>query len=211
MRAATISAIAGAFAAGVIATAFVNVRAVAQQDEAPAGMPADMEKMWAEYAKLGEPGDKHRMLDRFVGDWTVTTTMSMPGMEPMVSEGTSTVAWAMDGRWLISKQSGTMMGQPYQGMGLMGHDNFKNRFVQTWCDSMSTAFYYSEGEATPDGSVFFFSGTMDEPMMQMHDRTANYIYRIESDDRYVFEIHDAAMQIAGMSTKVVEMVYERVK
>lgn len=208
MRRVTIAAVACAFCAGLAASSLFSVPAAAQDEGAPP-IPADMQEMWAEYMALGEPGPKHEMLDRFVGEWTVTTTISMPGVEPMVSEGTATTEWAMDGRWLVTKQSGTMMGRPYQGMGVMGHDNYKNRFVQTWCDSMSTAFAYSEGEAAPDGSAFFFSGTMDEPMMRMHDRAATYIIRVESDDRHVFEIHDPALEIGGMPTKVVEMVYTR--
>lgn len=207
MRRITIVA-ACAFCAGLAASSLFSVSAVAQGEGAPP-MPPEMQEMWDDYAQLGEPGPKHEMLDRFVGAWDVTTTMSMPGMEPMVTEGTATIEWALNGRWLITRQSGTMMGQPYEGMGMMGHDNYKNRFVQTWCDSMTTAFYYSEGEAAPDGGVYFFSGAMDEPMMNMHDRTANYIIRVESDDRHVFEIHDPALEVAGMPTKVVEMVYTR--
>lgn len=209
MRPAAVITVACAFSAGLVASSIVDLRAHAQEG-APA-VPPDMEQAWAEYAALGKPGPQHKALDRFVGRWDVATTLTMPGMDPVTSEGAATNEWVLDGRYIMTRQSGSMMGQPFTGIGFFGFDNYKNKFVQTWCDSMTTAFAYSEGEAAPDGSAYIFHGTMDEPMMKMHDRTAKYFIRIESDDRHIFEIHDPGLELMGMPTKVVEMVYTRAK
>jgi uncharacterized protein DUF1579 len=37
------------------------------------------------------------------------------------------------------------MGQPFQGIGTMGYDNLKKKYVASWTDSMSTGIFLVEG------------------------------------------------------------------
>ena len=45
----------------------------------------------------------------------------------------------LGGRYLEQRYEGTMMGQPFSGIGVTGFDNYKKKFVSTWVDSMGTA------------------------------------------------------------------------
>ncbi len=198
-------ALLGAFVLGA-ASALVTSQVVSQEGVREA--PPEGEEMMAMWKEISTPGAAHRKLDRFVGSWDVTTRLWMsPTDPPEESEGTSTDRWILGGRFLQSEMHGSMMGMPFEGMGLLGYDNFKKKYVMAWVDSNSTAMYTAEGLADQTGTVFTFYGTMDEFLTGEHDKPVKYVYRIKDQDNYVFEIHD--LGIVPGQTKVVEMQSRR--
>ena len=46
-------------------------------------------------------------------------------------KGTAEFSWLMEGRWLKSDWSGSMMKMPLTGFLVMGYDNFRQSFVMT--------------------------------------------------------------------------------
>ena len=167
--------------------------------------PAEMQRMMELGEKLGTPGEAHKRLDYFTGEWDFST--SIMGMPP--ETGTQTIKWILNGRYLQSSLTGTMMGQPFEGLGLMGYDNYKKKYTSTWCDSLSTALLTSEGLADQTGKVITLFGSMDEWMDGTHDKTVKYVYRIVDEDTYEFEIHD--LGIVPGETKVISMTATRKK
>jgi len=172
--------------------------------------PEEQQKMMQEWQRLSTPAEAHQRLDAFVGTWKTTTTMWMggPGSPPMSSPGTSTKEWIMGGRWLREDFEGMFMGQPMTGLGLTGYDNFKNMYINTWCDNVSTTMTQTTGMWHPETGVFTFYGLMDEPMLDVQDRTVKYSVTVENEDKHVFSMYDLH---AGDDYKVFEIVYERVK
>jgi len=113
---------------------------------APAGAPAMDPEMMAKWAAFATPGPEHKVLDACVGKWTTHVKWWMDPAGPAVeSDGTGEAKWIMGGRYLQEEHKGTMMGQPFEGMGLTGFDNIKKKYVGTWIDNGGTGIMTSEG------------------------------------------------------------------
>jgi hypothetical protein len=116
---------------------------LAQAKESPEMSPEQMQKMYEEAAKPGAP---HAMLAKNAGQWNCTVKSWMdPSAEPMTSKGTESSEMILGGRYLRSHFQGTMMDKPFEGMGTMGYDNAKKKYVGTWFDSMGTVIMSLEG------------------------------------------------------------------
>ena len=166
---------------------------------------AAMERMMEMAQQLAKPGEAHQKLDFFAGEWeTATTVMGRP-----VEHGTQTIKWILGGRYLQSTVTGMLMGQSFEGLGLMGYDNYKKKYTSVWCDNQSTTLLTSEGLADQTGNVITLYGTMDEWLDGTHDKVVKYVYRILDCDTYEFEIHD--LGIVPGETKVITMTATRKK
>ena len=117
------------------------------------------------YMKLGALNENHEYLKNFVGEWEVSTKGWMfPGTEPVVSKGTSKGVLIMGGRFLKMHFKGTMFGQPFEGLQIIGYDNLQKKYVTFWIDSTSTAFYLLSGIRDEATNVTRASGVWPEPM-----------------------------------------------
>lgn len=167
-----------------------------------------MMKKWKE---ISAPGDPHKKLDTFVGNWNVEIRawMGGPAVPPQISKGTTTYSWTVGGRYLRQDFHGEMAGMPVEGQGFTGYDNFEKKYVGVWMDNTSTAIFGLEGTMNPEGTLLTMYGKMDEWMTGEIGKMSKYIFRILGKDKIVFEIHDLA--IGEPNTKVVEMTLTRTK
>ena len=194
------------FACGIVLGSVATILGGNALSQDPADMdPAEVQRMMQLAEELATPGAAHQRLDYFTGEWNTST--SIMGMES--EPGTQTIKWILGGRQLQSNMSGSMMGKPFEGLGLMGYDNYKKKYTSTWCDSISTTLLTSEGLADQTGKVFTLFGTMDEWMDGTHDKAVKYVYRIVDENTYEFEIHD--LGIVPGDTKVISMTATRKK
>lgn len=165
---------------------------------------ADMMKMMMEMAT---PGPVHKTLGSLVGSWNFENKFTMaPGAPEQTSKGTCTNQTVLGGRYLASEIKGDMMGMPFEGSGMLGYDNSKNKAVLTWCDTMSTGIMYAEGESKNDGKWMEFKTDVD--MGPMGKVPVRMVYTIDSADKYVFEwfeTHD------GKENKTMTITYTRAK
>lgn len=179
-----------------------------QKTPAPAAAPP-MEEMMKRMEAAGTPGPEHKVLATLAGDWEVESKMWMdPAAPPSVSKATCKQTLIMGGRFLQQDYAGEVMGKPFKGIGMLGFDNFRKRYVSTWMDDMTTAIYLAYGKADEAGKVLTFEGTMDEPMTGEKDKPIRHITRIVSPDKHIFEMHDIKL---GDNSKVMELVYTRKK
>jgi hypothetical protein len=175
--------------------------------------PEAQAEMMRKWMATAQPGKFHERLGYFVGDWTVESRMWMGGEgsgPPMESKGEATFRWLMEGRWLAQDYTGSMpmMGE-FKGFLLQGYDNFRKQYVSVWVDSIGTAMSTMAGGIDRTGRIIEMFGTMDEPGLDQIGKTAKFAVRITGDDAFVFEIHD--LDIIGGNTKVMELLYTRVK
>lgn len=170
--------------------------------------PAKMAEMMAKWQKTTVPGEHHKLLGAFVGEWDTVTKIWMqgPGAPPMESTGSSSNTLVFGGRYLRQQVTGTMMGQPFEGIGFTGYDNYKNMYVFSWIENQSTMLLTGKGMADPSGKTLTFYGEMDEPMLDVSGRTVKYVTRIINEDKHIFQIVDLH---AGEDYKVIEIVYTR--
>lgn len=173
-----------------------------------AGEPSQEEMMKA-YEAAAKPGPEHAMIAKSAGTWTCTVKSWMdPAGEPMVSDGTEESAMIMGGRYLQSHFKGSMMGQPFDGMGLMGYDNVKKKYVGTWMDSMSTGIMSYEGDYDAQKKAIICHGSFADAGTGKEQK-ATLVSRIIDDDHHVFEMWGP--DPTGKDVKWMEIAYTRAK
>jgi hypothetical protein len=181
---------------------------IGQPGAAPPGAQGEMAQMMEAWQAAMTPGEQHRFLSQFVGEWRTTSRVFMggPGSEPMVSQGRATFRMIMDGRFLQQEYHGEIMGQAFHGMGLTGYDNTRKQFIGTWMDSMSTSMSHFKGGIDPAGRLLTMYGEMDEPRTGEIGKPIRYLWRVEGPDRNIFEMQEV---IYGEPFTVMELTYER--
>jgi len=128
-------------------------------DAAPKPAADPMEEMMA---KLATPGEQHERMKALVGEWTVHGKFTNPATGKVEeSESASSIRAVMGGRYFIQDVKGSMMGQPFEGHGIMGFDNATQKYVSSWIDSMGTGILTSTGEETEKGRTWTFHGPWD--------------------------------------------------
>jgi len=166
-----------------------------------------MMKLWMEYAT---PGENHKYLEQFTGDWNTTAKMWMkPGAEPEVSQGITTSKMLMGGRYLKSYYKGTMMGMPFEGISLTGYDNFKKKFTSIWFDNAGTGFYTTSGTLDKDKKIRTETGLWDDFTTGSQTKV-RWVTTIIDKNKYIFEMFDTNAK-TGKEVKSGEIVYTRKK
>lgn len=168
----------------------------------------DMQASMEIYQKMGKPGAPHEMLAEMAGSWiTQTKTWMAPGQPPTESTGTSEQKMLLGGRYLQQEFAGDMMGTPFNGLGLTGYDNHKQRYVSTWMDSMSTGIFFFEGSAGPDPKSFTQQCLHDDPVRGPVKWRS--VTRILDKDTHLFEMY--ITDKSDKEQKMMEITYSRKK
>ncbi|MBU0508644.1 DUF1579 domain-containing protein [bacterium] len=170
--------------------------------------PEDMQKMMAEWQKWSTPGPEHQLLGKMVGEWTCTGKSWMgPDQPPMEgTPGTAKSEFVFGGRFLKSDYSGDIMGMPFQGVGYLGYDNFRQQYWMTWFDNMTTALFTAYGAASADGTELTLMGKSDDPMTGEKDKDTKYYYKFVDENTMIFEVWDMTQ---GKTYKGMEMTYTK--
>jgi len=166
-----------------------------------------MAKMMEKAKRYTQPGKHHRVLERFIGKWNTELRLFMGGKASPAEKGSAEHSWLMQGRWLQMKSTGRMMGRPLNSYWWMGYDNFKQSYVATGVNNLDTAMTRSEGDMDQNGKTMLLYGTIDEYLTGEHDKMVKTVFRFESDDKIIMEVHD--LPIGEHNTKVFEIVYTR--
>ncbi len=182
----------------------VIISSLAISQEAP-----DMEKMMKLWEDMATPGDAHKKLDLFTGTWETSSKIWMGPGEPMVTKGSATISWALNGLFQKQEYSGEMMGKPMNGIGYTGYDIYNKKYIAFWIDNSSSAFFSMEGTFDPSGKVLSLYGKMDDFMTGEHGKNIAYVMRIVDNDKFIFEMHDLAMGVENNLTG--EITYTRKK
>ncbi len=116
-----------------------------------------------------QPGPEHKVLAHFVGkhDFRITNYMAPEG--PQVMVGTEEITPICGGLWLLVKVRGTNM--PFEGMGLIGYDSEKQKYVSVWVDSWSPFPILDWGTYDKEAGAMHFSGQMAMPDTVVQTRT----------------------------------------
>lgn len=175
-----------------------DVSAPAQMDEA-----AMMEK-WAAYAT---PNDAHKVLAAKAGRWSMKVRcFTAPGAPAVETNAISEMKWILDGRFLEDHTNGEMMGQPFQGLGHVGYDNIKGKYISTWTDNMCTGILKGEGTYDSATKTFTYASEMPDPMSGRYV-TARSVERVIDNDHWVMQIHAPGPD--GQEFMMMELVYTR--
>ena len=178
---------------------------VADQKEDIGKMKAEYMAKWTEYAT---PSEGHKVLDQLVGNWEyILKYWSSPDTPPEESTGTNDVKWIIGGRFLQMDVNGTSMGQPFEGMGIMGYDNAKKEYVNTWIDSMGTGMMNATGSYDAETKTLTETGTYTDPMEGQ--QTFKGVTKFIDEDNVTYEMYISGPE--GKETRVMEINYTRKK
>jgi hypothetical protein len=165
---------------------------------------AMMEK-WKEYST---PNENHKVLGALVGDWDYTIKWWMsPEAKPEVSKGTSEVEWIMGGRFIQHEVEGTSMGQPFEGMGVMGYDNEKKQYQSVWIDNMGTGVMRGSGSYDSTTKTLTDEGTFSCPAEG--EKSYRGVTKFIDQDNFTYEWYMAGPD--GKEFRAMEIVYARKK
>jgi hypothetical protein len=174
----------------------------ANQNESPGESMAKMFKLGEE---LATPNANHQFLKKLSGDW-VTTSSIMDIDEEL---GFAKNEMIFGDRFIDSSYGGTFAGVEYTGRMTIGFDNYKNKFVAVFIDSLGTSMRTAEGMLDQTKTTLSLWGAMDEWMTDEHDKPVMYRYNIIDHDHFDLEIHD--LGIVPGETTVITMVFKRLK
>lgn len=165
-------------------------------------------KAWMDYAT---PGDLHKMLAKYDGNWTGTSTMWMEaGGKPVTSQSECTNKMIFGGRYQQSNYKGNFMGMPFEGMSLMGYDNAKKKFVSTWIDNMGTGIMHAEGEWNAAKKSLEFKGIMADPARPGKNCDFREVYIFTDDNHHSMEMYGPDSK-TGKEHKSMEIQFTRKK
>ena len=199
-----LTALALVLFAGSFVAAQEKAEAPEKTEEAscPSGMTPEMMAKWAEMAA---PNENHKALEGMVGSWAATTKWwATPDGEPMVSSGTSVNSSVLGGRYVKMVYNGDMMGQPFEGLGYVGYDNYKQKYIHLWMDSMSTMMLMSEG--TMADGVCTYTGEFDD-VITGKKTTMRQVVTVTDDDHHMMEMFGPAPD--GKEFRMMEIKYVR--
>lgn len=146
--------------------------AYSQEGKTPEGKPTEAsagktdDPMMAKWAEFATPGAEHKVLESRVGKWNLKVKCMMaPDAPAEESTATSEVTSIMEGRFVQEKVKGTMMGKPFEGMGMIGYDKLKKKYVSTWMSNCGTGLCTSEGTYDAGKKTFTFNGQQPDAML----------------------------------------------
>ena len=179
----------------------------AKGSEAP--KTPSQEEMMKAWMAAATPGEAHGKLEPIVGSFDVKTTSWMaPGKPPEESTGTSETKWILGNRFVEQTVSGTMMGQPFSGVGFTGYDNYKKKYVGTWMDTMGTMIMTSTGTMDASGKKLTSWSVVDDVITKKPAKIRSLL-TILDNDHHKFEMWGPGPD--GKSFKVLEINYTRKK
>jgi hypothetical protein len=199
-------------AALVLALAFPAAAQNAVKEPKPAPKPAaapDQEAMMKAWTAYMTPGEPHARLAKLAGSWTTVTKSWMdPAQPPEETTGTCEFRMVLGGRYLEQRFEGSMMGQPYSGIGYTGFDNVKKKYEAYWIDSAGTGMLVMSGTREAAGKKTVYTGSMLDPTNGKNVPIRSVDTEID-DDSFLFELWMTGPD--GKMAKSMEMTYRRKK
>jgi Protein of unknown function (DUF1579) len=165
---------------------------------------------WAQQPdfKIPQPGPEHKVLEPLVGAWRAKAKIYLdPSKPPQDAEGVMMRKWIMDGRFLQEEFDGKLFGMTFKGMGVMGYDPQKKKYVSSWVDNMTLSIMTSTGDYDAKTKTLTSYSEQNDPSgMKVKTRD---VVRIIDNDHHVLEMYRTPEK--GKETKMMEVDMVRVK
>jgi Protein of unknown function (DUF1579) len=196
---------------GIALAVWTGVAASAlAQDQSKAAAPSAEEKAAMDAVmKAATPGEPHKQLATMAGTFDVKAKMWMqPGAPAQESTGTSENKMIMGGRYLEQNYEGTMMGQPFSGMGITAYDNVTKQYMGSWADTMTTGLMISSGSAGSAPNTIKMTASMADPVSGKKMVVSEKV-TITDADHHKLEMWGPGPD--GKEFKMMEIAYTRKK
>ena len=168
--------------------------------------PEETAKAWSAFAA---PGERHARLAKLAGKWTTKTkSWTEPGKPPEETTGSCDFRMVLGGRYLEQRFEGSMMGQPFSGIGYTGYDNVKRKYEAYWIDTAGTGMLVMTGSRDKSGRKTVYTGSMIDPASGKPVAIRSVDTEVDADN-LLFEMWTSGPD--GKLSKSMEMSYTRKK
>jgi hypothetical protein len=174
----------------------------------PASAGADKKKDLGTFPPV-ERGPEHKVLESLVGTWDAKVKLYLDPKKPMESAGVMTRSMILGGNFLQESFKGEFIGKNFAGLGIIGFDANKKKFVTNWCDSMSTSMTTTHGTYDPIKKTLTSLGEEFDGNTKKQIKVRD-VLRIINADEHILEMY---RQPDGVPEefKVMEVAYKRRK
>jgi hypothetical protein len=168
--------------------------------------PADQQEAMKKWMEYMTPGTAHLEFGKMVGNWkAIVTVFDAQAVEQNKSEGSAVYEMVLGGKYLKSTFKGSMMGMPYEGIGLDAYDNASKEYISIWIDNMGTGVMYMKGKWDDDSKSFIYTGDVVNPMTGKEEKSKNVLKK--TDDNHM--IMTSYSFIGEKEVKQMEIEYSR--
>jgi hypothetical protein len=170
--------------------------------------PMDSAAMAKAMMEYGTPGDMHKWMASMSGKWDadVTSWWNGPDKPAQTSKAVGESKMIMGGRYQQSSFKGNMGGMPFEGMELMGYDNSKKMFQDTWIDNMGTGFMNLEGTMDQATHTITMKGKSTDPTTGK-DQDVREVMTMPDEKHQTLEMY--MTPAGGKEMKVMEIKYTK--
>ena len=190
----------------LVSSLMLPLAGAALQDEKKPTLSEEDQKAMEMLEKMAMPGENHKHLGYFVGEWESDVKMiGEPGEEPLASKQRITVKWLLGGRYLRAHIRGDLMGKKYDVLVFTGYDNYNKTAFQIQLSSMDTGYFISSGSFSKDGKIKEETGMMDEPGGKKTKVRA--VTTILDNNRYKYDFY--ITRDGKKEKKAMEIMYRR--
>lgn len=161
-------------------------------------------KNWQDYMT---PGEMHKMMAAWDGNWDADVQVWMPGAPEQKSKASSVNKTIMNGLYSESSHSGDMMGMPFTGKSLTGYDNHRKEFVSTWIDNMGSGIMVLKGPWDASTKTMTLKGVMVDPGTKM-DCNIRQTFKIVDANTHEMEMFGPDPK-TGQEVKTMHIAYKR--
>jgi hypothetical protein len=165
-------------------------------------------------AVQAQPGDvpplpdaEREVLTSQVGTWEASVESFMAAGAPTVSSALEVSRLECGGRWLVTEFKGSVMGQPFEGHGVLGWDQTRKKLVGSWVDSTGSGLQTLEEEYDPKARIL--SGAFEGPDMSGKVVASRALTEWKDDNTRVFTMFTPGAP--GKETIALRITYKRRK
>ncbi|HEX4875208.1 MAG TPA: DUF1579 domain-containing protein [Chitinophagaceae bacterium] len=168
---------------------------------------AEMMKAWQDFAT---PGPEHAWMNAHAGTWVCDSVAQWmdPAQPPTYSKATDVVSVAMNGLYQMSDFSSNMMGMEMKGLGIMGYDKMKKKFVLSWIDNLGSGIVRMEGNYDEASKTLTMTGKQSDPGMKK-ETDMRQVMKFYDDDSYTMTMYGTGQD--GKEAKFMEGTFRKTK
>lgn len=153
------------------------------------------------------PGDNHKLLEKFVGNWSYEVRWwKDEGAEPEIGKGSISAKLILGKRFVEQQYRGTMSGQPFEGLSILGYDNAKNEYTSLWLDNTSTGVMSGKGKYDPGTKLYSEKGNLSCPVSGA-ETSYRATTKWNDDNTFVYEIFNSGLD--GKEYRSLEVTNKR--
>jgi uncharacterized protein DUF1579 len=111
------------------------------------------------------PGEGQKRLEPMIGKFNVKILTWVDASHPPVeSQATCVNSWVLGKRYMQMMMSGTVMNEPFEGIGYVAYDNVAKTYQLDWMDNGSTAMTLYQGSFAANDKNATLKATIADPL-----------------------------------------------